>query len=135
TETGCGFPTRRSGGPPDIARGGPGDHGGREDVRGRVGRGERVTRYAGRLAVDEDDLVLEGSNGSGTSALRRLSLRDVLRVHIARGPGDRIGDLPSLVLERRAGRPLRVSSLDRPGVLTELADTLSEPAARRPRAG
>jgi hypothetical protein len=93
------------------------------------------TRYAGSLAVDEGDLVLEGSNPSGKSALRRFALRDVLGVHIARGPAERIGDLPALVVERRAGRPLRVSSLDRPGVLAELADKLSQAGAHPSAAG
>ena len=124
---------RAIGGPPDALRGGSAD-----DALMRtyavVWDEANGTRYAGRLAVDQDDLVLEGSNASGKSALRRLSLRDVLRVHIARGPAERIGDLPALVVERRAGRPLRVSSLDRPGVLTELADRLSEPDARTLRA-
>lgn len=78
----------------------------------------------GRLQLDSNRLLLEGRVCSGQPSRLELQFEDVGGVHIdaadsGRGPR-------ALVLERRAGSPVRVMSLVGFGVLHEVADLIAD---------
>ncbi|HSK15394.1 MAG TPA: hypothetical protein VK915_04420 [Gaiellaceae bacterium] len=77
----------------------------------------------GRLVVGAKALRFEG--GRGRLSARTLAYTDVSRARVA-ALAERVGGRPTLVLERRAGRPpVRIAGVGGPGVLSELLDRLT----------
>jgi hypothetical protein len=74
----------------------------------------------GKLELEPESLRFEGARAS----VHRVFYEDIEAVHVGRGLGERLGGRPSLVLDLAVGGPLRIGSLDRVGVLTELAERL-----------
>jgi hypothetical protein len=76
---------------------------------------------SGRLEARSDGFELYGRD-------RRLSVRfsDLASASIARVPGERLRGLPVLVLRPRSGAPIRIGSLEGPGVLHELAQYVEQ---------
>jgi hypothetical protein len=79
---------------------------------------------SGRLELKPRGLGFEGSNGYG-STIEEVAYDELSAVRIARAPGDRLGGRPTLVLERRAGGPIRIASVAQPGIISELAEHLA----------
>jgi hypothetical protein len=79
---------------------------------------------SGRLELNPRSLGFEGSNGNGSS-IEEVAYDDLSAVRIARTPGDRLSGRPTLVLERRAGGPIRIASVAQPGIISELAEHLA----------
>jgi hypothetical protein len=78
---------------------------------------------AGRLELAPEGIAFHG-------ATRELAVpfEEIEAVRVGRGPAERIGGKPALVLLRR-GSFLRIGSLDGLGALNELAATLALHAA------
>jgi hypothetical protein len=74
---------------------------------------------AGRLDVEPHGIRFEGISHSHT-----VFFEDIESVHVGRAPAERLRGRPSLVLDRHAGRPVRIGSLDGLGSLNELAGML-----------
>ena len=70
----------------------------------------------GRLDPHSDRLDLCGRERSFS-----IPFSNLRSAAIARGQGDRLRGLPVLVLRRIVGAPIRIASLEGPGVLHELA--------------
>jgi hypothetical protein len=97
-----------------------------------------LSRHAGKLELREHDLALEGSNGCGPVTLL-VRYDELVGLRLARS-GQRLDGRPTLVLDRGEGGALRLASIAAPGILSEIADELTElrgprlSAARRSRA-
>jgi hypothetical protein len=83
--------------------------------------------YSGKLELRPRALRLEaGADGDlRTSVVREVPYDDVTEVRVGRTALDRIGDRPTLIVERRAGAPLRIASVVQPGIVAELAERLA----------
>jgi hypothetical protein len=81
---------------------------------------ERDARYVGYLRLGPLTLELDGS-GNGVEAIRSVRYRDITGVDVSRTSGEERSIVVELPRER-----LRISSLDRPGALGEVADRLRE---------
>ena len=79
--------------------------------------------YAGKLTLEDGDLVLQGLSQSNGSR-RRLSSGLLTSVRIARERHNRLDGRPVLIFESSGGF-LRVACLDGSGALHELAERLS----------
>ena len=77
----------------------------------------------GRLDVSASSLHFSGGSRDGSSD-RRFDVTDIARAYIGRTPAKRIGDRATLVLELHDGRMLRISGVERPGAVRELAERL-----------
>lgn len=88
-----------------------------------VWRAGEAELCCGKLELDEDALVL-----SGVRAPRGLIIPfdDVASVWVGRRPGDRIGGVTSLVVERRNGERLLAYVVGSVGALGELRELLSQ---------
>jgi hypothetical protein len=82
--------------------------------------------YSGRLLLDTGHLRLEGSSTAGRSTTEGLRYADITSVYVGRGPQERINERPVLVLGRRNGAPLRITSLAGIGTLLEIESHLAE---------
>ena len=78
-----------------------------------------VDTGAGRLELDPHGIRFEGVEHS-----HELFFEDIESVHVGRAPAERLAGKPSVVLDRHVGRPVRIGSLDGPGMLNELAGLL-----------
>jgi hypothetical protein len=77
----------------------------------------------GRLTLGSKALRFEG--GRGRLSARTLAYGDVARARVAT-LAERVGGRPTLVLERRAGRPpVRIAGVGGPGAVPELLDRLT----------
>jgi hypothetical protein len=86
--------------------------------------------HSGRLELGHSELRLLGS-GSRTGAVRlEIAYRDLLDVRVGRSPAERLNRAPSVILERRSGVPLTIGALNGVGIIFELADVLTDLAAR-----
>ncbi len=88
--------------------------------------------HAGKLELGPDALTLQGN-----SARKTVRYEELDEVHVGRGIDERLQGRPTLVLRRRAGEPLYVSSVNTPGVVVEIAELLAElrpESSRRSRA-
>jgi hypothetical protein len=79
---------------------------------------------SGRLELKPRGLGFEGSNGNGAT-IEEVDYGELSAVRIARTPGDRLAGRPTLVLERRAGGPIRIAGVAQPGIISELAEHLA----------
>jgi hypothetical protein len=87
-------------------------------------QGPEAVSRSGRLELNPRGLGFEGSNGNGP-AIEEVAYDELSAVRIARTPGDRLAGRPTLVLERRAGGPIRIASVAQPGIISELAEHLA----------
>ena len=78
----------------------------------------------GRLQLDSNGLLFEGRVCSGRPSRLELRFEDMTGVHIE--ADDFVRGVRALVLERRAGSPVRVMSLVGFGVLHEVADLVAD---------
>ena len=83
-------------------------------------RGKMGAVHAGKLELGAEALTLEGG-----SARKTIRYDELVEVHVGRGPDERLQGRPALVLRRRRGDPLYVSSLNGPGVAVEIAELLA----------
>ncbi len=78
----------------------------------------------GSLTLEPHALLLRGKTAEGDHTVRRVPFIELAGVSIGRGPEDRLGGNPALLLARRSGGPLRISPSGA-GLLSELADLLA----------
>jgi hypothetical protein len=86
-------------------------------VTWRHGEGEA---RSGRLELTRDGLAF--ANGS---TVETVAYRELRGVHVGRSLSDRISDRQTLVLERRAGEPIRIAGVGQAGIISELAEHLA----------
>ena len=87
---------------------------------------------AGKLELEQNALRFEGAGGShGKARVHRVFYEDIESVHVGRGLPERLAGKPTLVLDLAVGGALRIGSVDRPGILTELAERLGHLKATR----
>jgi hypothetical protein len=84
-------------------------------------QGEELLR-SGRLEVGADGLAFEGAGENGVASELSVDFSDLVDVRIGRSPADRIAGRQTLVLERRAGGPVRIAGVVQPGIVSELAE-------------
>lgn len=84
----------------------------------------------GKLQLGSTRLLLEGRAGHGEPSRLELPLAELTGVHICRCGDGRTRGSPTLVLERRAGAPIHLTSLVGFGVLHEVADVVAHALAR-----
>jgi hypothetical protein len=71
------------------------------------------------------ELLPRGVWLDGLSSARQIPYEVISSVRIGRSSADRIGKSPSVVLERRAGDPVKISTVARPSLIGELAERLA----------
>jgi hypothetical protein len=83
--------------------------------------------HSGRLELRPWGLRFEavGDGEARPQIVRDVGYEDVAEVRIGRVTGDRIGGRPTLVVERRAGGPVRIASVAQAGIVSELAERLA----------
>jgi len=86
-------------------------------VSWRDGDGEPSS---GRLELVPGGLAF--TNGSTAAG---VAYGDLRALHVGRTVADRISGRPTLVLERRAGEPIRIAGVGQAGIISELAEHLS----------
>ena len=100
---------------------------------GVVWREQSLPVATGKLELLPDALRFEGM-ADGRPTTRERSRRAKKRGRTER-PSDRLNGCPSLVVERRSGRPITIASVGQTGVVAELAERLASlqlgPDARR----
>ncbi len=80
---------------------------------------------AGKLELEPNALRFEGSRGPrGRAHVHRVFYEDIESVHVGRRVSERLAGRPALVLELAVGGPLRIGSMQGPGILSELAERL-----------
>jgi hypothetical protein len=70
------------------------------------------------------ELEPHGIRFHGPGREQEVFFEDIESVHVGRSPEERLAGKPCLVIERHAGRPVRIGSLDGLGALNELAGVL-----------
>ena len=85
--------------------------------------------HAGSLELGDTSLLLAGTSNGSRDSRRELSFDELVDVWIERGSSVRLGGRPTLVLRLRAGRLVRIASVEGRGALHELAGRLAD--ARR----
>ena len=87
---------------------------------------------AGKLELEPNALRFEGSRGTRAAPhVHRVFYEDIESVHVGRGLLERLGGRPALVLELAVGGPLRIGSINGPGILSELAERLGRLTATK----
>jgi len=86
----------------------------------RTGRGPA---HAGRLALLEDALLLEGTS-KGVAGRCELGYDEIVTVDIGRSPAERLGGRPVAVIRSAAGETIEVAMLGGAGLLPELIEQL-----------
>ncbi len=76
--------------------------------------------HAGRIELGEDRVTLVGSAGNGHGAVRCVAFSELADVK-----RERLGDRPGLVLERRGGDRIRLTSMSGRALLPELQERLA----------
>ena len=79
----------------------------------------------GKLELRPGTLVLEGSNCSGPPQKRAIAYDDVTSAQLTRVSSERLGGRPTLVVACRGARPLRIAGVAQPGIISELAESLT----------
>jgi hypothetical protein len=79
----------------------------------------------GKLELLPRAVRLEGMAESRPT-LREIAYDSLKSVRVGRSTEDRIDGRPSLVLERRSGEPVAITSVAQPGIVAELAERLAE---------
>jgi len=77
---------------------------------------------AGRILVDASALDFDGA-GRGRHASRHIPYTTIASSRLGRGPQDRVGGRPALVLELVDGEVIRIATPE-VGALTELAEAI-----------
>jgi hypothetical protein len=77
---------------------------------------------AGRVVVDASALDFEGA-GRGRHASRHIPYTTIASTRLGRGPGDRVGGRPALVVELADGEVIRIATPEL-GALYELAEAV-----------
>lgn len=75
---------------------------------------------SGRLELRPQSVVLDGAEES-RPVVRTIPFSSLTAIRVGRTPEDRLADQPSLVLERRDGPTVRITSVAQPGIVSELA--------------
>jgi hypothetical protein len=83
----------------------------------------------GRLELGASALSLEGRN-EGLPVHVGLPYDDVHSFRLARANGDRLAGRATLVLDLAGGETMRIASIAQPGIVSEVADRLSELRSR-----
>jgi len=78
---------------------------------------------AGRILLDSSGLLFEGAGG-GRHESRHIDFSAIASSRLGRGPDDRVGGLPTLVLELDDGERIRIATPEL-GALHELGEALS----------
>jgi hypothetical protein len=90
------------------------------------------TVQAGKLELDDRALRFEGAARDRRSAgVQHVYYEEIESVHVGRQSGERLAGRPALVLDLATGGPLRIGSLNGPGILSELAERLGHLTATR----
>jgi hypothetical protein len=74
----------------------------------------------GKLELLQGGMRLDGLEGS-----REIPYASVARVHVGRTAAERIGGSPSVVLERRTGAPVTISTIAQPSLVGEIVEQLA----------
>jgi hypothetical protein len=82
--------------------------------------------FLGRLELGSSALVLEGRNGSESAVVRTIDFDELRGFRLAQATGERLDELPTLVVERPGGDFLITSTVVHAGVLQEIVHRLSE---------
>jgi hypothetical protein len=77
---------------------------------------------AGRILVDGSALDFDGA-GRGRHASRHIPYTTIASSRLGRGPTDRVGGRPALVLELADGKVIRIATTE-VGALYELAEAI-----------
>jgi hypothetical protein len=83
----------------------------------------------GKIELDPYGFALTGMSGRDESrrpVVDRVEFENIWTARLGREVRDRIVGQPALILERAAGGPLRIASIDNPGTLRELAERLAK---------
>jgi hypothetical protein len=78
---------------------------------------------SGRLEVRPGEVFLSGAH-EGHPVEREIPFENLLTIRVGRAAEDRLDGQPTLVLERRTGRTVRVASVAQPGIVAELAERI-----------
>ena len=90
------------------------------------------TAQAGKLELDDHALRFDGASRDRRSAgVQRVYYEEIESIHVGRKAGERLAGRPALVVELATGGPLRIGSLNGPGILSELAERLGHLTATR----
>jgi hypothetical protein len=79
----------------------------------------------GKLELRHRTLVLEGSNCSGPPQKRAIAYDDVTSAELTRVSSERLSGRPTLVVDRRGATSLRIAGVAQPGIISELAESLT----------
>jgi hypothetical protein len=79
----------------------------------------------GKLELRPGSLVLEGSNCSGPPQRRVIAYDEVTSAQLTRLPAERLNGRPTLVVDRRGATSLRIAGVAQPGIISELAESLT----------
>jgi hypothetical protein len=91
---------------------------------GVVWREDALPLAAGKLELLPGALRFDGM-ADGRATTRKIGYESLARVRVGRSPADRLDGRPSLVLERRSGRPVTIASVTQSGVVAEIAERLA----------
>jgi hypothetical protein len=80
---------------------------------------------AAPLASGKLELLPSGLRLDGLERSREIPYASLAGVHVARAASERIGGSPSVVLERRAGSPVTISTVARPSLVGEIVEQLA----------
>jgi hypothetical protein len=86
----------------------------------------------GKLEFHPSALVLEGFDRHGPQS-QRIGYDHVTSLHVARTPSERLAGRQTLVIHRGTGASLRITGVVQPGIVTELAESLTVLRAAIPR--
>jgi hypothetical protein len=86
---------------------------------------------AGKLELEPNALRFEGTHGAAAGRVHRVYYEDIEAVHVGREAAERVAGKPSIVLDLAVGGPLRIASINGPGMVSELAEHLARLTATR----
>jgi hypothetical protein len=86
----------------------------------RTGRGPA---HAGRLALLDDALLLEGTS-RGVAGRSEVGYEEIVAVEIGRSAAERLGGRPVAVIRSAVGETIEVAMLGGAGLLPELVEQL-----------
>jgi hypothetical protein len=120
----CGFPVDGRRRFPDAERGAAAEPLRMQWSYGVVWREGTAPLASGKLELRADALRLDGMAGREPVS-RDVAYDSLATVRVGRSAAERITGRPSLLLERRSGPPIAITSVSQPGVLVEIAERLA----------